>query len=259
MNRIRFLARLGLLVATVMSRPAPGREIIVAAAASMRSSLEEIDSLYLKESGNSVKLVTGSSGKLCAQISQGAPYDAFVSADAAYPESLSVWGLTVEQPRLYALGTLVAWCAAADSITPDLAWLGHPRIRSIAIADPRLAPYGRQAMLALERSGILPTVQGKLIIAENIGQVAQYMATHSVDAALCAKSCVMAGDASIGGVWIDVPPLAYEKCRQTAVVIRQNDAGRREAAKTFLLYLQYPPARRILARHGFELPDSTTR
>ena len=123
----------------------PAQELIVAAAANVQFAMDEIKQAFEEERGIHLKIITNSSGKLTAQISNGAPFDVFLSADMKYPQSLFASGQADSLPKIYAYGTLVLWTMEDFDLAEGVSILTKEQIHKIAIADPRTAPYGRAA------------------------------------------------------------------------------------------------------------------
>src|SRR5437899_1190863 len=177
----RVILRLVIVLALVAGFSVPARaaeEITVAAAADLTFAFQEAAAGFQRATGNSVQLSFGSSGNFFSQIQNGAPYDAFFSADIDYPKKLESAGLT-EPGTLYqyARGRIVVWVPNKSrlDVTRGLQALLDPNIRKIAIANPEHAPYGRAAVSAIQHAGIYDRVRGKLIYGEYIAQTTQFV------------------------------------------------------------------------------------
>lgn len=227
--------------------------LMLAAAADLAATLPALTQAFEEESGIRVVATIGASGMLAQQIEHGAPIDVFLSADRSLVDRLEAAGRTVRGTRVtYAEGSLALVLAPGTARAPGaLDALSDARFRRIAIANPDVAPYGRAARQALERSGVWTAVQPRLIIAENVRQALEYVATGNVDAAIVARSLVP-DDAA----WIAVPDTLHEPLHQDAVVV---SGTRREAdARRFLAFLT-ESGRAILLRHHFTATGTIAR
>jgi molybdate transport system substrate-binding protein len=228
-------------------------QIVVAAAANVKPAMEEILPLFQKTTGTTAKATYGSSGKFATQIRSGAPFDVFVAADVSFPDSIVKWGFGAGKPVVYARGIVVLWTSIPDLDPSNLSILGDPRVRKVAIADPKLAPYGRNAMAALGKAGLADAVKPKAVWGENIGQVATYAATGAVDAAFPAKSQAIENLAGKGR-WADVDTALAAPLPQAVVVLKYGKDNNPKTAKAFADFLVSPAAREIWKRNGYLLP-----
>lgn len=228
-------------------------QIVVAAAANVKPALEEIAPAFQKATGATVKVAYGSSGKFASQIRGGAPFDVFVSADISFPDSVIKWGEGVGKPVVYARGIVVLWTSVSDLDPSNPAILKDPRVRKVAIADPKLAPYGRNAVAALEKAGIMDEIKPKVVWGENIGQVATYAATGAVDAAFAAKSQALENLAGKGR-WADVDTSLAAPLPQAVVLLEYGRHNNPKTARSFAEFLVSPAAQEIWKRNGYLLP-----
>jgi molybdate transport system substrate-binding protein len=229
-------------------------QITVAAAASVRFTMEELKADFKKSSGIDVKTVYGASGKLSTQIKNGAPFDLFVSADMDFPDSLHKWGHAFAKARPYAYGKLVLWTLKDVNLDGGMAALLDPKVAKIAVADPKRAPYGREALKALQRSGVFDKVKDKLVFGENTSQVTQYIFTANVEIGFNAKSVVMAGETQGKGKWKEVDSALYDRIAQGAVACKYGLENNPVPSAAFMAYLYSDPARAIFAKYGYALP-----
>ncbi|MDH5610558.1 MAG: molybdate ABC transporter substrate-binding protein, partial [Cyclobacteriaceae bacterium] len=155
------------MLALVSCRKTSPVDIRVASAANVQQAMEEIARSFEAETGWKAGIIPGSSGKLTAQIEQGAPYDVFVSADTLYPNALHAMQRTIGSPVTYAHGTLVLWWRDS-SLQMDYSRLADAQISHIALPNPKTAPYGRAALQALEKSGYLSALAPRLIYGESV-------------------------------------------------------------------------------------------
>jgi molybdate transport system substrate-binding protein len=228
-----------------------GQEITVAAASDLNFALKEIAQKYETKTGVKVKLTFGSSGNFFSAIQNGAPYDVYFSADVDYPKQLEAAGLTEPGTMYeYAVGRLVLW-APKDSpldVTLGMKLLGDARVRKIAIANPKHAPYGRAAVAAMKSAGVYEKAEARLVLGENISQTAQFVQTGNADVGLVALSLAMSPTMQ-GKYWL-VPAETYPAIRQAAVVVKAS--RQKAAARKFLEYVKSDEGREILRKYGFE-------
>lgn len=238
-------------------RPARGEDpprLIAAVAASVQYAMEELRADFRQSAGIEVQAVYGSSGKLAAQIKNGAPFDVFISADMDFPDSLGKWGYASAQAKPYAYGKLVLWTTRDWDPARGLPLLAQAGVRKIALADPQRAPYGREALKALEKSGIYAQVKRKLVFGESISQVNQYVLLGTVDIGLTAKSVAVAADMRGKGKWAELDSAAYDPIAQGAVLCKHGAENNPGPSAKFLEYLYSAPARNILSKFGYVLP-----
>ena len=229
-------------------------EVKVAAASDLSFAIKDIISQFEKATGNTVKLSLGSSGNFYAQISNGAPFDVLLSADADYPQKLLADGKAEKGTVLsYAIGKIVLW--VPNTSTLDLPKLGlkalnDPSIHKISIANPEHAPYGKAAVAAMQHGGIYNSVQSKLVLGENISQAAQFVQSGAADAGIVALSLAVSDAMKNSGRYWEIPLDTYPRLTQTAVLIK----GAGPAARAFLDWLRRPESRQTFSRFGFGLP-----
>src|SRR3989441_12314477 len=238
----------------------PAGEVSVAAAADLNFAFKEIVADFEKKTGNMVKLSLGSSGNFFAQISNGAPFDLYFSADIAYPKKLEEAGLAeLGTLYMYAVGRIVVWVPKGSPI--DVASFGikalqHPSIKRIAIANPKHAPYGRAAVGAMEHFKVHDAVKDKLVLGENISQTAQFVQTGGADIGIIALSLAVAPAMKETGTYWEVPLEAYPRLEQGAVVLKA--AKDVKTARAFLDFIKGPEGATVLKRYGFFLPEQTS-
>lgn len=245
-----------LLLLLLLAPPAPAADkFTVAVASNVKFAFDDISAAFTQDTGIAVEAVFSSSGKIVAQVKAGAPYAVFLSGDMAYPEQLHRAGFSHAAPRPYAYGKLVVWTKSGP-LNPDagLSVLTTRRIKRLAIANPKFSPYGQQAMHALEKLGLGSALRGKLVYAENIAQVVQYVDSGNVDAGITAKSLVIAPEMAGKGYWIDLPPTAYRPIAQGAIMLSYGQARQAETTKKFYEFIYSARARAILARFDYGLP-----
>lgn len=241
------------LLSGLVSISAFAGEVNVAVASNFVAPMERIVALFKQESGHTVKVSTGSSGKFYAQIAGGAPFDVLLAADEAIPQRLEQAGLAIGGTRfVYALGKLVLWSAQPGVVDGKGAVLSKERYDKLAIADPKLAPYGMAAKETLEKLGMWNAVQGKLVTGENITQTYQFAASGNAELAFVALSQVTPDGHVPEGSWWLVPSNLYNPIRQSAVLL--SAAKDKAAARAFLTFLKSEKAATVIRSFGYELP-----
>jgi molybdate transport system substrate-binding protein len=228
--------------------------ITVAAAANMKYALNDIAKEFSKDTGIDVKIITGASGKLTQQIMSGAPYDAFLSADVEYPAKLVQGGYTTTPSQVYAFGTLILWSATGADLSKGVAVVADPSVKKIALANPKTAPYGIEAMNAMKYAKVTDAATGKIITAESISQVGAYVTTKAVDVGFMAKSIVLSPEMKNVGKWVEVDDKAYNTIDQAMVGLKNATPENQIAAKKFLRYMSSPQAIAILKASGYGIP-----
>jgi molybdate transport system substrate-binding protein len=243
-------------VRTVLAAGRP-EALRVAAAADLRFALEEVVTRYRQvRPGVEVSASYGSSGLFFAQLSNGAPFDLFLSADAAYPRRLAEAGIALPGSEFpYAVGRIVLWVRKESPLPVESAGLEILRsgsIRRIAIANPEHAPYGRAAEGALRTYGLYDDVRSKLVFGENASQTLQFAQTGAADAAIVPLSLAIApAVVAEGRSWL-VPLDAHPRLEQVGVCMKSSRNP--EEARRFAEFLAGPDGRAILKRYGFLLP-----
>jgi molybdate transport system substrate-binding protein len=234
---------------------ATAQQLKVAAAADLQFALKDLSARFEKQTGIKVQAIYGSSGSFATQITSGAPFDLFLSADLRYPEKLVKDGLA-EPSTLYkyAMGRLVLWVPIGSRIDVNkgLAVLTDPGIHKIAIANPQHAPYGRAAVASLKSVGIYDKVEVKFVLGENISQTAQFVESGNADAGLIALSLAISPAMKSRGRYVEVPQGAYPPIEQGAIVLKASK--QKDAAAKFLAYLKTEEARSVLRTYGFSDP-----
>ena len=241
------------LIAGIMAPPRAlaGETIRVAVASNFLVPVKALAQRFSEQSGHKVLISAGSTGKLYAQITNGAPYDVFLAANAREPRKLEMEGKAVHGSRFtYALGRLVLWSRNPAKITGNGAQLlksGH--YHRLAIANPRTAPYGAAAETFVRQLGV-PTGPGSDVVrGENIGQAFQYTATGNTELGLVALSQIRDRRfRGVGSHWL-VPVDRYPAIRQQAVLLQQ--ASHKAAANAFLEFLKGDAAVRLISDFGY--------
>jgi len=225
----------------------------VAVAANVSYSIKALAKDFNKQHPNTkVEINIGSSGKLSAQIMQNAPYDIFMSADMGYPEALYSKGLTIDEPKVYANGSLALFTKRTDiNISKGLSIILDDNIKRVAVANPKTAPYGVATQEALKNSKLYDKSKSKFIYGQSIGQTLTYTLT-AADVGFVAKSMLLSDKLSQykkGKNWIDVPTNLYTPTKQGIVLIKR--AKDNSDAKAFYDYLLSNRAKEIFKKFGY--------
>ncbi len=246
----RFGAIAGLLIVSSMAH---AETTLVAVAANFTKPMNEIAEMFQKTTGHSAKLSFGSSGKFVAQFENGAPFEVFLSADDKSPLKLEESGLTVPGSRFtYAIGKLVLWSATADYVDSQGQVLNSGKFKHLALADPKLAPYGAAAVETLANLGLLPKLEPLAVQGENIAQTHQFISSGNAELGFVALSQVIEnGKIGTGSGWT-VPSNLYKPILQDAVLLKTGADN--PAAKALLEFLKTAPALAIVEKYGYSLP-----
>lgn len=244
---------LGALLFGTAMQAANAGEVNAAVAANFTEPMEQIVKLFQAESGHTVRVSLGSTGKFYSQIQNGAPFDVLVAADEKVPQRLEKEGLAVEGSRfVYAVGKLVLWSAQPGLVDAKGAILRKGNYNKLAIGDPKLASYGTAAKEALEDLGLWSVIQGKLVTGENITQTYQFAATGNAELAFIALSQVTKDGKVTEGSWWIVPAHLYNPIKQSAVQL--TAAKDKAATQAFLAFLKSEKAKEVIRSFGYELP-----
>ena len=240
------------LTTVLLAAPAVAAEVNVAVAANFTAPMKQIAAEFEKETGHKAVLSYGSSGKFYAQIKNGAPFQLFLSADDEKPATLEKDGLIVSGSRFtYAIGTLVLWSAKPGFVDAKGDVLSKGAFGKIAIANPKLAPYGSAAIEVLTRQGVLAAVTPKFVQGENISQTFQFVSSGNAELGFVALSQVMKdGKISSGSAWI-VPAKLHAPIRQDAVLLATGKDN--AAARALLVYLKSDKAKKIIRSYGYDI------
>jgi molybdate transport system substrate-binding protein len=249
------------LTAWCGAAPGPLRaaEVHVAVAANFTAPLAEIGKAFEASSGYRLVVSSGSTGKLVAQIDNGAPFEVLLAADAERPALLEKNGEAVAGSRFtYARGRLVLWSPDPGRVDAAGKVLAAGRFRHLAIANPQLAPYGAAAQQTLTGLGLWEKLAPLLVQGEDIGQTYQFVASGAAELGFVALSQVRAAETGAGAAgqpkgspWI-VPESRYQPIDQQAVLLTRGSAS--PAARAFLEFLRGQPARAVIERYGYGLP-----
>ncbi len=241
-------------IAVTVGTPAAVRadEVNVAVAANFTAPMQRIADDFQKDTGHKAVLSFGSTGRFYAQIKEGAPYHVFLAADDETPSRIEKEGGAVAGTRFtYAIGKLVLWSRKPDFVDDRGAVLKSAQVDRLAIADPKLAPYGAAAVETMKKLGVFESLQPKIVQGESISQAHQFVATGNAILGFVALSQVWAdGKLKEGSAWI-VPSDLYAPIRQDAVILGRGKDN--AAAKALLGYLKGDKARAIIQGFGYEM------
>lgn len=222
--------------------------VYVAVASNFARTAKVIAAEFEANTGHEVRLSYGSSGKLYAQIIHGAPFSVFLSADRAKPDALENAGLSVAR-QTYAIGHLMIWIPQPSGDNWQ-AQIADPKGGKIAMANPRLAPYGTAALQALQNLG-LENTQSRWITGENIAQTFQFVSSGNAAAGFIAQS-QLPGQDRLKGLVEQVPAELHEPIRQDMVLLKKSQD--QPAARAFYEFLTSADARHLIAADGYQLP-----
>jgi molybdate transport system substrate-binding protein len=213
--------------------------------------MTELAAVFEKTTGHSAKLSFGSSGKFVTQIENGAPFEVFLAADVKSPAKLQHDGFTVEKSNFtYAIGKLVLWSATANLVDDKGEILNKGGFKHLALADPKLAPYGEAAVEVLKNQKVFDKLQALFVQGENIAQTYEFVSTGNAELGFVALSQVI--DSPTGSLW-KIPENLYSPLRQDAVLLKKGADN--PAASALLQFLKSSEAKAIIAKYGYGLAD----
>jgi molybdate transport system substrate-binding protein len=242
--------RRSLILTALLASAAHAGTVSAAVAANFTAPMQKIAAEFAKDTGHKAELSFGATGKFYAQISNGAPFGVLLAADDTTPAKIAREGKGVADSRFtYAVGKLVLWSKQDGYVDAQGAVLKTGKFQHVAIANPKLAPYGLAAEQTLTQLGLLEQIKPKFVQGENIGQTYQFAATGNAELGFVALSQVMEdGKIKSGSAWL-VPPNMHEPIRQDAIVL--NTAKDNAAAKALMDYLRGDKARAIITSFGY--------
>ena len=225
-------------------------EAQVAVAANFAEPIKAIAAVLEKTTGHTLKVTLGATGKLYAQIKNGAPFDVLLAADTTTPAKLEAEGLAQPGSRFtYATGKLVLWSAQVGRVDGQGLVLKAADLGKVALASPKVAPYGAAAVEAMGQLGLTAALAPRLVQGESIGQTFAFAATGNADVGFVALSQVLeGGKLKSGSVWV-VPQHLYSPIRQDAVVLKK--AATNAAAQALVTLLQSPNVKDLISSHGY--------
>lgn len=252
-----WVSTLAAVAALAMGSAAQAQTVpTVAAASDLKFALEAVAAQFQQQTGQSVRLVFGSSGHFKTQILQGAPFHLFMSADEQFVFDLADAGKTEDRGRAYAVGRIGILVPPGSPLKPDgelqdlAAALKDGRLRKFAIANPQHAPYGTRAQEALQHAGLWSAIQPRLVYGENVSQAAQFAVSGSTQGGIVAQSLALAPAVAKTGRFALIPEAWHQPLRQRMVLVK----GAPPAARAFYDHLSTPAAQATLVRYGFAMP-----
>ncbi len=228
-------------------------EVKVAVAANFVQAMKDIATEFEKDTGHKLAITQGATGKFYAQITNGAPFEVFLSADDETPTRLVKEGKAVAgQQFTYAIGRLVLWSPDDKLVDQGGSVLKTDKFKFIAIANAKVAPYGRAAVQTMQKLGVLTTIEPRVVQGESIAQTQQFVTSGNAQLGFVALSQVWeSGKLKSGSGWI-VPEPMHEELKQDAVLLH---AGKDSAAAIALLaFLKSDKAKKIIDRYGYKIP-----
>ncbi|MBM4343483.1 MAG: molybdate ABC transporter substrate-binding protein [Deltaproteobacteria bacterium] len=244
--------------ASLWTCPAAAVELSVAVAAHFAPTLAALSPQFQAQTGHAVRAASGSTGKLLAQITQGAPFDVLLAADAESARRIAAQGLAEADSQVaYAVGRLVLYSARPGLVDGQGAVLDSDRFGKLALANPKLAPYGAAAEAVLQRLGLLERSRARWVVGENIAQTFQFVYSGAADLGFVARAQVVARPG--GSTWLVPthlhPPLVHDGIVLSAA--RRKSAAQAAAARQLLGWLRTPHAQAVLVAAGYDAVAQT--
>ncbi|WP_411028825.1 molybdate ABC transporter substrate-binding protein [Spongiimicrobium sp. 3-5] len=227
--------------------------VMVATSANMQFTMTKIVDKFYEKTGIDVTLIVSSSGKLTAQIKEGAPYDVLVAADMKYPVEIFNSDLAETSPKTYAYGKLVLW-SMKDSINPSIAMLSDDTVSHIALANPKTAPYGIASAEVLNHYQIYDELEGKLVFGESIAQTNQFITSGAAEVGFTAMSVVLSQEMKDKGKWVALDASSYTPIEQGIVLIKRGK-DKNKAARRFYEFIFSEEAKKILMNFGYSVDE----
>lgn len=234
--------------------PLSAQILRVAVAANAQTLIKRLQADFNKKTGIKIEAIVGASGKLTTQIMNGAPYDVFLSADTEFPGQLYAKGFGLQNPKIYALGSLII-CGNAKLDLKN--WQNaslDAKVGRLAIANPKTAPYGKAAEEALAYYKLTDKITSKLVYAESISQVNTYIQTGAVGLGFTTESFLYDNVDQSKLKWTRIDSKSYQKIEQGAILLAYAKKGMLKEATKFYEYLSSPSARNIIRKSGYHLP-----
>lgn len=238
----------------LVARAALAEEITIAVAANFTEPMKRIAAGFEQASGHTVALAFGSTGKFYSQIKAGAPFDLLLAADNETPARLEQEGMAVKGSAFtYAIGKLALWSAKDAVVDAHGQVLKRGGFDHIAVANPKLAPYGAAAIETMQALGVREMLSPKIVLGENIAQTYQFVSSGNALLGFVALSQVVGeeGKPKSGSMWI-VPEKLHSPIRQDAVLLAKGKDN--AAAKALLVWLRSDAAKQVIQRYGYGLP-----
>ncbi len=227
-------------------------EVTVAVAANFAGPLAKIGEGFTAATGHTLKLSAGATGKFYTQILAGAPFEVLIAADDETPKKLIAEGQAVAGSNFtYAIGKLVLWSAQPGYVDDQGAVLTGGKFSHVAIANPKIAPYGAAGLEVIKARGLGDAIGPKLVTAESIAQAYQFVVTGNAELGFVALSQVAVPGKPVQGSYWVVPASLYTQIKQDAVLLKPGEKS--AAAKALLDYLKSAPAKAVIQAYGYGL------
>lgn len=243
-----------LLIPLFFSCSEPSKKTLrVAVASNAQFVADSLAHVFEKKYAVNIELIIASSGKLTAQITHGAPYDLFLSADMKYPEFIYKKGIALTHPKVYAYGELVLWTTQNIDLSHHLSSLKNTKIKNIAVANPETAPYGEATLSALKKSNLYETIKNKIVYGESISQVNQYQLTGATNAAFTALSVVLSPTLRNQGKYFIINDSLYAPIKQGSVLLKHAKKNNLKMSKAFHKLLFSEKGKAIFRYFGYRV------
>ncbi len=244
---MKTLLRSLVIVAVALPAPLLADEVQVAVASNFAPVLEGLEPLFESQSGHTLTIVAGATGNHYAQIVNGAPFDVVLAADDERPGMLEEAGKAVAGTRFaYALGKLVLWSAEPGVVDAEGKVL-ESDFMHLALANPRLAPYGEAAQETLMNLGLWDRVDGRVVQGDNIAQTLQFVQSGNAELGFIALSQLL--DIGGSGSHWEVPAELYSPIVQQGVLLKES-----AAARAFIDFLKLNVSQDFIRMAGYDLP-----
>jgi len=241
---------LALLLLAPTSHAAPTR---IAVASNFSAAMKTLAQAFQRSSGHAITPVFGSTGKHYAQIRHGAPFDALFAADVRRPQLLEQAGIGIAHSRFtYVIGRLALWSPTPGYVDPQGKILQSGRFRHLALANPKLAPYGVAAQQVMRTRKLYAALQPRLVFGENIAQTYQFVASGNVELGFVAWSQLKRPQKEPSGSWWLIPTTLHPTIEQQAILLSDNPV-----AADFVAFVKSPAGQQILQQYGYNLPGET--
>lgn len=231
--------------------PAIAQPVRVAVAANAQFVSRKLAADFKQKTGIDVEVISGSSGKLSSQIKNGAPYDIFLSADMDFAQSIYDDGFAWNKPRVYALGSLIVCSANGTDLQHWKSYITNQTAGKIAIANPKLAPYGKAAEQSLNYLHLYEKAANRLVFGESISQVNTYVLKGVVNIGFTTESLVYEVPGQSDFKWQRIDPSTYQPIKQGAVLLKYAKNKNFANSKRFFDYLFSGGAKAIFKQFGY--------
>ncbi len=243
------------IIALFFSSLLYAQTVTIALAANVSYAMNELQTAFYKKYPDiKLRMIIGGSGKLSAQIKNGAPYDIFMSANMHYPEALYKENMAITKPRIYAQGALAILSQRPRDLTQGIKIVTTTKIKHIAMANPKTAPYGKASMEALKNAKLYQKIKPKLIFGDSIAQTVTYTMT-AADLGFIAKSalyCLEMKQFKKDKNWIEVDTNLYTPISQGIIITKHGSNN--SAAKKIYDFILSKEAKNIFKKYGYNTP-----